>query len=412
MQKKKTSRVVKVIGILALVLVEFVALYSGYLTGGSYADAAYKKKNSIAEIIKAFPEDNEKPEKEADLAEEILSGMSLSEKVYQMMFVTPEAITGIGTAVQAGETTKKAIQKHPVGGIIYFSKNFESREQTKTMIANTQSYSEIPLFISVDEEGGVVARLGSNKNMGTTKQPPMRTIGNTGNPEKAYEVGANLAKDLKPLGFNVDFAPVADVIVNEKNTEIGNRAFGTDPVLVSEMVKNAVKGLENNDVSATLKHFPGHGSTYVDSHTGYSASSRTLEELRSCEFLPFKAAIDADFIMVSHMTLVNATEEKVPSSLSKEVITDMLKDELGYEGIIITDAFNMGAITKQHTQGEAAVKAVNAGVDMILMPTDLVTTHSALVKAVESGELTEERIDESVRKILRLKIKKGLLPPQ
>lgn len=349
--------------------------------------------------------------KEESKAEKLLEEMSLSDMVYQMMFVTPESITGVGTCVAAGETTKNALEKYPVGGIIYFAKNFETRQQTIDMIAKTQEFSPIPLFISVDEEGGRVARLGKNSSMGTTLLPEMRTIGDSNDPKKAYEAGVILAADLTQLGFNVDFAPIADVIVNEKNSEIGDRSFGTDAVKVSEMVGEITRGMEEGGLSATLKHFPGHGSTYANSHTGYSESTRTLDELRSTEFLPFKAGMEngADFVMVSHMTLVNATEEKVPSSVSREVITDFLLEELGFEGIVITDSFQMGAITDKYSVGEAAVKAVEAGVDMILMTPDVKTAHDAIVSRVESGEISYERIERSVRKILDIKEKKCIL---
>lgn len=345
-----------------------------------------------------------------DNVEEILANMSLSDMVYQMMFVTPESITGMGTVVQAGDKTKEAIKKYPVGGLIYFTDNFESREQTIEMIKKTQEYSDIPLFIGVDEEGGIVSRLGKKTEMGTTKHPPMQTIGETGDPEKAYEVGKTLAEELKELGFNVDFAPDADVLVNEDNTEIGTRSFGSDPELVAEMVQSLVKGLEENGVSSTLKHFPGHGSTYVNSHTGYSESKRTTDELRECELISFISGIEAgaDFVMISHMTPVNITEEKVPCSISKEIITDMLINELGYKGIIITDSLSMGAVTEEYTVGDAAVRAVKAGVDMILMTPDVKNAHDAIVKAVNDGDISEERIKTSVRKILNLKYEKGL----
>ena len=341
----------------------------------------------------------------------ILETMTLDEMVYQMMFVTPEAITGVGTVISAGEMTKNALEAYPVGGIVYFAKNLKDREQTQSMIANTQSYTKIPLFIAVDEEGGRVARLGRNPLMGTTHLPPMKNIGDTGDETNAYNAGITLGTELGKLGFNVDFAPVADVIVNENNSEIGDRSFGTDANRVSLMVGEITRGIEEMGVSAALKHFPGHGSTYANSHTGYSESTRTIDELRNSEFLPFKAGIDqgADFVMISHMTLVNATEEKVPSSISKEVITGMLIEELGFEGIIITDSFQMGAITDNYTVGEAAVKAVEAGVDMILMTPDIKTAHSAIVQAVEDGTISIERIEESVRKILTVKYSQGMI---
>ncbi len=350
-------------------------------------------------------------EKSVDEAvEEIISGMTLEEKVYQMMFVTPEDITGVSVAVQAGEATKKAIEQYPVGGIIYFAQNFENREQTMKMIQNTQSYSKIPLFISVDEEGGSVSRLGRNSAMGTTLHPSMAEIGATNEPQNAYDTGTVLGAELKELCFNVDFAPVADILLSKDNVETGTRSFGSDKNVVSSMVSNLVSGLQDNGVSATLKHFPGAGATTTDSHNGFSENPRTIDELRETEFLPFKSGIDAgtDFVMVSHLTLTNATEEKLPSSLSKEVVTDMLKGELGFDGIIITDSFRMGAVADFYTPEEVGVMAVMAGNDMILMPKDLVKTHAAIIDAVKSGKISEERINESVRKILKMKIENGL----
>lgn len=343
--------------------------------------------------------------------ENLINSMSLSEKIYQMMFVAPESITGVGVVTRAGETTKNALKRYPVGGIIYFANNIVDRNQTMEMISNSQNYSSIPLFIAVDEEGGIVSRLGSKPHMGTTKHPPMRTIGDEGNFEKAYNIGKTLAKELGELGFNVDFAPDADVITNPLNKEIGSRSFGTDSDLVAQMVKNVVRGIQDNGLSAAVKHFPGHGSTQVDTHTGYSESLRTLDELRANEFLPFKAGIecDVDFVMVSHMTAVNVVKEKLPSSISKEIITDLLINELGYDGIVITDSFSMGAIVKEYTTARASVMAVNAGVDMILMPANIDEAHNAILSAVNSGEITIDRIDSSVRKILTLKKKKGMI---
>lgn len=395
---------INIIKILLFIILELAVFFSGYTVGMKNS-----KKNPLQiPGTDASAMDNQTATVGADV-DEIMQGMSLSDMVYQMMFVTPESITGVGTVVRAGDATKAALEKYPVGGIVYFAQNFESREQTSEMIKATQGYSKIPLFISVDEEGGRVARLGQNLAMGTTKLPPMKEIGDTKDPQKAYEAGETLAKELKAHGFNMDFAPDADVLINENNTEIGDRSFGSDPENVAVMVENIVKGMENGGLSATLKHFPGHGSTYLNSHSGYSESERTLEELRNSEFLPFISGIEAgaDFVMISHMTLVNATEEKVPCSVSKEVITDWLINELGYQGIIITDSFSMGAITEKYTPGEAAVKAIKAGADMILMTPDLEGAHDEVIKAVESGEISTERIESSVRKILQVKAKMG-----
>ena len=339
-------------------------------------------------------------------AEEILNSMTLSEKVWQLFITTPEDLTGVGRVVAAGETSKKAIESYPVGGLIYFDYNLKDEEQTIKMLSNIQSYSKIPLFIGVDEEGGRVSRVASNKKMNVTRHPPMAEVKDK---ETAYKIGDTLGKELSRLGFNLDFAPVADIIVNEKNSEIGNRSFGSDPEATGELASEVVKGLKNNNMCSVLKHFPGHGSTYTDSHKGYSESKRTLKQLRENEFIPFKMGIEAgaDFVLLSHMTLINS-EEKLPSSISKS-ICDILKNELGFKGIITTDSFKMGAISDNYSPKEAAVKAIKAGVDIILMPENLVKAHEGIMEAVKSGEITEERVNESVMKILLKKLEKNII---
>lgn len=390
--------------IFLLIILELVIFFSGYLVGYNKG----KKLNvSPSEPTLA----DEETAKEKDKAEELLGHMSLSDMVYQMMFVTPESITGVGTVIQAGDATKTALEEYPVGGIVYFSPNLIDRAQTVEMIKNTQSFSEIPLFIGVDEEGGRVSRVGNNNEMGTTHHPAMSEIGKTKDFSKACKIGEVLAKELGELGFNVDFAPVADVLVNKENTEIGDRSFGADVDVVSEMVKSMLLAMEENGLSATLKHFPGHGSSIEDSHEGSSVSHRSMEEIKALELKPFVEGINnkVDFIMVSHLTFADATSEKVPSSLSKEIITELLINELGYNGIIITDALNMGAIQELYSDDEAAVKAIEAGADMILMPSDVKNAHDVIVKAVSEGRITEERIKTSVKKILELKIQKKML---
>lgn len=378
-------------------------------TNANNSGSSGTSKEEIQQIIETVEKIEPQGEQNNDdYVSKLISEMTMDEKIYQMMFVTPEAITGVGQVIQAGKGTADAIKKYPVGGIIYFTQNIKSPEQIAETISNTQAFSKIPLFIGVDEEGGLVSRLGSALG---SKQPSMKEIGETKDPSRAYDVGTELATTLSELGFNVDFAPVADVLINPNNSVIGSRAFGSDPDLVAEMVAQEVKGLQEKNISATLKHFPGHGSTSTDSHTGYSESDRTMEDLKSCEFVPFKAGIEADvdFIMVAHITLPNATKEALPATLSKELITDCLKGELGYKGLVITDSFQMGAITQKYTDAEAVVKAIDAGVDIILMPENLIEAHTAIKKAVENGKLTEERITESVRKILSTKLKRGIL---
>ena len=345
-------------------------------------------------------------------AQEILDTMTLEQKIYQMMFVRPEELTNVSQAVRAGDATKAALEAQPVGGIVYFSQNFQNTDQTTTMLGNTQTYARsagagIPLFFGVDEEGGTVARVADK--LGTTKLDDMAEYGAQGDSAQAYEIGKTLATDISGFGFNVDFAPVADVLTNADNTEIGVRSFGSDPELVSDMVSNEVKGLQESGVMATLKHFPGHGSTQSNSHEGTSVSTRTLEQLRGCELKPFEAGIKQDvaFIMVSHQT--NENLDDVPCSLSTKVIGELLREELGYDGIVITDGMDMGAVTDHYSNGDAAIMAVQAGADMLLCPPSISDAYNALSKAVQSGGITEARIDESVLRILTAKLEYGLM---
>ena len=340
--------------------------------------------------------------------QDLIAGMSLEEKVAQMFFVTPENLTGVDVATQAGETTRQALTQYPVGGLIYFSKNIYDEEQLTTMIRNSQSYSEIPLFIRVDEEGGsLVARIANHPNFDVEKFPDMAEIGATGHPPRAYEVGSTIASYLKDYGFNLDFAPDADVLTNPNNTAIGVRSFGSDPDMTAHMVEQAVKGFQDHQVSAVIKHFPGHGGTTTDSHNGAAIVDRSLEELRSAEFLPFEAGIQAgvDMVMVGHLQVPQVISDDTPASLSSEMITDVLRNELGYDGIVITDSLSMGAITTYYTSADAAVKCIQAGVDMLLMPYSFTEAYQGVLDAVNSGEISEERINEPVTCTLKLNCK-------
>ena len=340
--------------------------------------------------------------------QDLIAGMSLEEKVAQMFFVTPENLTGVDAATQAGETTRQALTQYPVGGLIYFSKNIYDEEQLTTMIRNSQSYSEIPLFIGVDEEGGsLVARIANHPNFDVEKFPDMAEIGATGDPSRAYEVGSTIASYLKDYGFNLDFAPDADVLTNPNNTAIGVRSFGSDPDMTAQMVEQAVKGFQDHQVSAVIKHFPGHGGTTTDSHNGAAIVDRSLEELRSAEFLPFEAGIQAgvDMVMVGHLQVPQVISDDTPASLSSEMITDVLRNELGYDGIVITDSLSMGAITTYYTSADAAVKCIQTGGDMLLMPYSFTEAYQGVLDAVNSGEISEDRINESVTRILKVKCK-------
>ncbi len=358
----------------------------------------------------ADPENDKKENTEdkdqSDIVEKTLADMSLRDKVCQMMFVRPESITGIDVVTAAGDTTKQALEKYPVGGVVYFAQNLESKDQVKEMTENSQSYCKIGLFVSTDEEGGVVNRLMNT--VGTTYIDSMYNYKDQG-AEKAYENANTIATDMHELGFNMDFAPVADVWSNPSNTVIGERAYSDDYSQAAELVGSAVKGFEDGDIMCTLKHFPGHGDTAEDSHYSSAYVKRTKDEIMADEMQPFKAGIDAgaDFVMVGHLIVPDIDE--LPATLSYKITTEMLRNEMDFNGIAITDSLAMGSIADNYGVGESSVMAVKAGIDMLLDPTDIDTAVDSIVQAVESGDITEDRIDESVRRILTLKEKKGLL---
>lgn len=342
------------------------------------------------------------------LARAYAAGMTLEDKIWQLFFTTPEGLTGVSPVTLAGETTKNSLEARPVGGLVYFSANLQDRTQVQKLLSGAQSFAQTPLFLGVDEEGGLVSRVGSNEALGTTKHPSAADVGKTADMKTAFEVGKTMAKELGELGFNLNFAPVADVITNPDNTEIGSRAYSDDPETAAAMVAAMVQGLQQNGMVSCLKHFPGHGSTAADSHEGTSVSDRTPEQLRETEWLPFKAGLeqDAAFVMLSHLT--NSNLSSMPASMSVEVVA-YLRNELKFDGVIITDSHQMGAITDHYLPGEAAVLALWAGADMILMPTDLQAAFDSVKQAVTDGTLTEERITESVIRILTVKYRFGIM---
>ena len=267
--------------------------------------------------------------------------------------------------------------------------------------------------MAVDEEGGQVSRVASNPKMKMTVYPSAQEVGRTYNDKKIAQMGKTQGKELKELGFNMNLAPVADVLTNKNNTEIGDRSFGTDSKKVADIITTLVKNMQKQQISATLKHFPGSGQTGGDTHRGSTETDQTINALRDTDFKPFKAGIKAkaDAVMVSHLMLSNVTDEKEPSSLSSRVVSDILRDELEYKGVIMTDAMNMKAITDNYSSGEAAVKAIQAGVDLIVMPDNYKEAYKAIEKALKSGKIKESRIDKSVRRIIYTKLKRGEIPP-
>lgn len=345
-----------------------------------------------------------------------LDNMTLEEKIGQMFIVCPEALNVSENAETAQavdtvtEVMRENLEKFPVGGIAVFGKNITGAEQLPRFISDLQSNSKYPLFIAVDEEGGRVARIANSDFFNVASYKSMEDIGKSGDASKAEEVGRQIGSYLKELGFNLDFAPVADTNTNPQNIVIGDRSYGSDPALVARMVSAQLDGMHDSGIMGTLKHFPGHGDTKDDTHSGYVSIEKTWDELKECELVPFITALPkADMVMVSHITAVNVTSDKLPTSMSETMITGKLRNELGYDGVIITDAMAMGAVADNYTSAEAAVTAVKAGVDIVLMPQNLNEAFNGVMNAVTDGEISMERLDESVLRILKMKAKYKLI---
>lgn len=350
------------------------------------------------------PEPTPTPDPVLTRAEELLAGMSLREKLCQLMIVRPEVLTGESPVTAAGETTRLALEQYPVGGLIYSVDNLVTQEQTREMIENTQSYSKISLIISADEEGGNVGRL--MYKLGTTFIHSMYSYKDMGE-DTAYQNALTIGTDMVSCLFNTDFAPVADVWTNPANTAIGDRAYSDEFGQASELVAAAVRGFTESGVICCVKHFPGHGDTSTDTHEGAAVVDKSLEELRAGEFLPFEAGIEAgvDMVMVGHITVTAVDDE--PATISHEVITGLLREELGWDGVVVTDSLDMGALAG-YKIGEVCVKYLEAGGDIMLGIPDLAAALTALETAVTEGRLTEQRIDESALRVLMLKLSHGI----
>lgn len=413
-KRRQRNQVAAYLTIIFLIIIVAVGIVLGVhaLTAGN-SEKVEEQQNKVEEAIGTeetivVPEPTEQvveltPEQKLDeIVNAGIEVMPLEDKVAGLFVVTPESITGVSTAVQAGEGTQKALSQYAVGGIVYFGKNMQSEEQLKGMIDNTQLYTKYPLFIAVDEEGGSVSRV-AEAGIGT-KVDSAQTIGQTGDVNNAYTAGNTIGSYLTGLGFNLDFAPVAD-LANAEGSVMEKRAYGSDAAAVSPFVTSMMQGLEEQKVTACVKHFPGIGSTTVDTHDGLATTDRSAEDFRANEFVVFQNAIDAgaNMIMVGHMSAPALAGDNTPSSLSSAVVTDILRNELNFRGVIITDAMNMAAISNYYGADEAAIMALKAGCDMILMPEDFEKAYNGVLEAVRNGTISEERINDSLRRIYRIK---------
>lgn len=358
--------------------------------------------------------DGQNPEAAAVAAraavDERIGAMTLEQKVAQLFIVTPEALVeGVSQVTQAGDMTREGVTAHPVGGIVYFAQNLLDPEQTTTMLANVKQFyadaGNVAPFIAVDEEGGTVVRVADNEAFGAQDVGDASALGSAGDTEAAKRAAEQIADYLMPLGFNLDFAPVADVVDPLRSDTMGLRSFSSDAAVAADMVRAEVEGFRDKKMLCCAKHFPGIGAAAGDSHEGAITIEATNEELETVDLVPFRAAIEAGvpMIMVGHVSLPNIVGDSTPAPLSSAVVQGMLRDSLGYTGIIVTDSLSMGAITDYYTPAEAVVAALKAGCDIPLMPERLDEAYQGVLSAVQVGELTEERLDESLTRILTAK---------
>ncbi|MEK4714071.1 beta-N-acetylhexosaminidase [Sporosarcina sp. FSL K6-5500] len=364
----------------------------------------FTQKNKDKETDVTNSPITEPPKKEEIVlskVEEMVDQMTLEEKVGQLLVIGVE-----GTSFSS--EMDNLIRNYHVGGVIIMGRNVATTNEMLQLIngiKKANEHNKIPLFLSVDEEGGRVSRLP----VGIPKLPTSAQIGKLNDESVSYRAGTYLAGVLNEFGYNMNFAPVLDVNSNPRNPVIGNRSFGSDPYQVAKLGISTMHGMMDNDIIPVVKHFPGHGDTVVDSHKALPKVETTLEALRNVELVPFQKAIEegADAVMVAHI-LFPALDPDYPSSMSKAIITGLLRNEMKFEGVIITDDLTMGAIANDYTIPEAAVQSFIAGSDQLLVVRDYevqLNTLNAFIKAIETGEITEERLNESVKRILTLKEK-------
>lgn len=328
--------------------------------------------------------------------DKIVESMSQTEKLGQMVMIGIQ-----GTKVD--DDSLYMLNQYHMGGVILFDRNMENPEQVKQLTSDLQAQSneKVPLFIGIDEEGGDVVRMAEK----LTPPPSQKEIGATGDIEQAKTWAIKTAKSLKDIGINVNFAPVADVGSNDK------RSYSTDTNTVIDFVRAATKGYQQENIIYSLKHFPGIGKGKVDSHIDSSSIDVAKEVLMTEDILPFKTIIDENepndyFILVSHLKYP-ALDEEYPASLSSKIMTDLLRNELGYKGIIITDDMEMGAVANHNDFRSIGVNAVKAGADIVLVCHEYEhqqEVYLGLLDAVNSGEISQERIDESVKRIIKVKL--------
>jgi len=367
------------------------------------------------------------------------SEMSIDEKLGQMMCLefrywededlnkkttANKEKTSLKPVKEINNEIKNVISKYHIGNIILFSQNFENKNQTKKLVSDLQKSAtesgNPPLIIAVDQEGGKVERFSFGRNK-------LKNNGELKTSSEAFKKGQKIAEELSELGINCDFAPVVDINSNPKNPVINVRSFGNNPKVVAEFGKSFLDGLHSKKIIATAKHFPGHGDTEIDSHFSLPKVNKSLEDLKKVELKPFKNLVDAgvDIVMIAHISLPKIESKTItskkdgkqiflPATLSNKVLKDILRKQIGFSGVIITDAMNMKAISENFSKEEAVKRAIAAGADIICMPVEICSKHDVykldnlfknLKDAISRGEISEAEINSSTSRIMELKEK-------
>lgn len=367
----------------------------------------------IIEEPEVTPEPEEPEQTDEELMDEMvrsmIAEMTVEEKVAGIFIVSPEQLTKQDNVQKAGDGTKTALEQYPVGGIIYTKKNFKNKDSVNELISNTMSYSRYPLFIAIKEEGGKNADLQTALKLDKTLSA--KELAATENSSATFDSYYSIGSYLNENNFNLNFAPLADVLTNPANTSIGDRSFGDDANTVAANVTAGIGGLKEAGITTCVSHFPGQGNANGDPNQSMCSTDKTKADMEGCEFVPFKAAIEAgvDMIMIGNFAAPELTGDNLPCTFSKVVVTDILRNEMGYDGIIITDSLNAKCISEYYGADEAAIKAIKSGADMILLPEDFELAYNGVLEAINDGTIDVRRIDDALARIYKVKYKDTLV---
>ena len=401
----------KKIGAVILIFALLFALLSGCAPDYDRTTEKLLKKSKTMTFDNNldFVEDKDR----TSVAYQLIRTMGIKEKIGQLLIIEPDKLLSSETnnTYSVTQYMRTQYEKYPVAGFILMHDNIKDPSQLNYLTKELLTIGSIKSFIGVEEEGGEHLRIAGTNAFNLKKTPSMKDLAATDNPGEVKAAASEIAKYLFKYNINFDLAPVADVLTAKSGSIIGSRSFGSDPKKTAQLVSEAIKGLHEHQTIAAAKHFPGHGSVSGDSNIQIIDINKTWEEMLKCEIVPFKAAIEAgtDMIVVSHLTAQKVTGDDLPSSLSYEIMTKKLRQELGFNGVIMTESFSADVIANTYTPGTAAVIAIKAGADIVALSDSHKEAFNGILKALTDGTLSMKRINESVWRVLKLKEEYGLL---